>query len=614
MNKVLEENLKFLSIHGINIDKNFSTEKVSFIQDSKGIDVPVLNVNGSKHVYSTVDAVESAKVQISNLKIMSANVLIVFGSGLLYDVYEIISKWKEKGYVFIIEPDEDIFKQNILRTKLSLDTNVAHMRFYVGKEITEENIITYITNELGMTCFYPTLFYGNIAYEKAFFDEYLKTARAVKEVATRYGVLYNTYGKFHKDYLYHIGKGIPIFYEKGASLNPLKNLYKGKPAVVVATGPSLKKNVELLKEVQDKVVIIAPLVALKVIEPLGIKPDFVISVDPTQQEEPHHKDLDNYEFNMVLDSAGNVNLLKKNTGNNFMFLSNNNLNFEPYFRNHDFENVNIPTGGSVANNATGLAQHLGCNRIILLGQDLSFKGSSIHAYEDSKEHVDLYKKFKILKVKGFYGEEVETNNVFEVYKSWFELFAKENKEYIHCINATEGGSYIEHFDHMSFREAIDQYLTESFDTVIPEDKVVKPSKEDFEAVYKTIEEEIEFYKENLVKLREVMRPIKKILKAFEKNQNADITPFAKDLKKLDKFDKFYKENQDKYQYCKTMQYASYMQQQRGYPLSYSSDRIVAENNHRFYAELLLGIEMGLENLEYAYEELTKLKEERYGIQ
>lgn len=145
MNKILEDNIKYLANQGIEIDKNFTTEKVSYVQDLKGIDVPVLNVNGTKHMYSTVDALEGVKIQTSNLKILSANVLVVFGSGLLYEVYEVISKWKEEGFVLVIEPDEEVFKANILKCQLALNTDIAKIRFLLAVILPNMIFISFYT-------------------------------------------------------------------------------------------------------------------------------------------------------------------------------------------------------------------------------------------------------------------------------------------------------------------------------------------------------------------------------------------------------------------------------------------------------------------------------------
>ena len=62
-------------------------------------------------------------------------------------------------------------------------------------------------------------------------------------------------------------------------------------------------------------------------------------------------------------------------------------------------------------------------------------------------------------VKGFYGDEVETNNTFYFFGQSYEMFAHElNKSEIGLFNCTEGGMYIEGFQHCSLKDFIDSKI------------------------------------------------------------------------------------------------------------------------------------------------------------
>ena len=62
--------------------------------------------------------------------------------------------------------------------------------------------------------------------------------------------------------------------------NIFHNKFVGKAAIIVCPGPSLSKNVELLKKIKGKALIICVLHALKDLQKRGISPDFVVHVDP----------------------------------------------------------------------------------------------------------------------------------------------------------------------------------------------------------------------------------------------------------------------------------------------------------------------------------------------
>jgi len=62
-------------------------------------------------------------------------------------------------------------------------------------------------------------------------------------------------------------------------INSLYGKFTGHPAVIVAAGPSLKKNAHLLKDVQGKALIISCDASLKYLLKEGIKPHLVTSLE-----------------------------------------------------------------------------------------------------------------------------------------------------------------------------------------------------------------------------------------------------------------------------------------------------------------------------------------------
>jgi len=76
--------------------------------------------------------------------------------------------------------------------------------------------------------------------------------------------------------------------------------FKGVPAVMVGSGPSLEKNVHLLKEFRKKMLIIAGDAALPIlVKKLGIYPHIVVMGDPTEKQKENFKDIDTTKFYTV---------------------------------------------------------------------------------------------------------------------------------------------------------------------------------------------------------------------------------------------------------------------------------------------------------------------------
>src|SRR5213078_893238 len=68
-------------------------------------------------------------------------------------------------------------------------------------------------------------------------------------------------------------------YVSTRSVSDLKDQYKGRPAIIVSAGPSLRKNKHLLKEADGKAVFIAVQRILQPLLEMGIEPQFVTSLD-----------------------------------------------------------------------------------------------------------------------------------------------------------------------------------------------------------------------------------------------------------------------------------------------------------------------------------------------
>ena len=140
------------------------------------------------------------------------------------------------------------------------------------------------------------------------------------------------------------------------------------------------------------------------------------------------------------------------------------------------EDVMLEIGGSVATAAYKLALHLGCDPVVLVGQDLAF-GEAGQSHADGigtggVENITQQNMTQVLTdkesedkslvvVDGYYGKPVVTKTNLRNYLMWFEehipLAVREGKR---VINATEGGARIRHAQQMSFAEATENFLGE----------------------------------------------------------------------------------------------------------------------------------------------------------
>ena len=267
-------------------------------------------------------------------------------------------------------------------------------------------------------------------------------------------------------------KNLPyIIRHRGVS--EIKDLFKDKPAVIVSTGPSLQKNIHILKENQKKVVIIAVAQALRVLLAYDIRPDFICTVDYGAVNLEHFEGLMDEDIPLVALNRSYAPILKRWKGPKFITVSHTD-GFPGTAINYIQEKGSILQGGSVSHLCIGLAIHLGCNPIAITGQDLAYEGSNSHIplvdaggkleVKDGQLQWDVNDPKSSLHgkpssmgaplyVPGYFIDPVMTNIGLKSFITAFEnIFAdyKDNKFY----NCTEGGASLKGSEQLSLRKYI----------------------------------------------------------------------------------------------------------------------------------------------------------------
>jgi len=278
-------------------------------------------------------------------------------------------------------------------------------------------------------------------------------------------------------------------------LGELAGVFDGKPAVVVAAGPSLDKQLPLLREIQDKAVIIGIGQTAKALRRAGIEPHLIHVLesrdvshqltdvgDTTSMITAPSADADPAIFDVpcrarftVTPAGGALGVWIGKAGGEKNFSMG---------------------GGTVAQGAVGMADMLGCDPIALIGQDLAFTDGRAYAKDSAYDFVEveneengdfrfrgMNKKAGLLKetapdpendgmknqrvvwVDGWNeGEKVAT---WKAYASFLEQYREIGLHFRNTghnlINCTEGGARIPEIEHLAFASFIETYASESFD-------------------------------------------------------------------------------------------------------------------------------------------------------
>ena len=220
----------------------------------------------------------------------------------------------------------------------------------------------------------------------------------------------------------------------------------------MAAGPSLEKNVHLLRELEGRAVIIAVDTALRLLLPLDIKPDIVTTIDfnPKNFEKFSNVPIDS-DISLVYHPGGYHESIKAFQGPRFTY-SRIPIRIVSWLMEYVEDKGHLPPGSTVAHLSFHLACLLGCDPIVMIGQDLAFPAKKIHAGDLSLWQI---KPDQMDMIEDIFGEPVGSMSSFKHAIYHFEKMFKETKARV--IDATEGGAKKQGAEVMRLREVIDEY-------------------------------------------------------------------------------------------------------------------------------------------------------------
>ncbi|ECK7014901.1 motility associated factor glycosyltransferase family protein [Campylobacter coli] len=218
-------------------------------------------------------------------------------------------------------------------------------------------------------------------------------------------------------------------------------------AIIVSTGPSLTKQLPLLKKYASKATIFCADSSYPILAKHGIKPDYVCMLERTEiTAEFFNHDFGEFDKDIVFICAGVVHpkAIEYLKGRNLV-ITQKVLAFPYYINLKDFSYAAV--GFSVAHMACYLSLHLNHKNIIFIGQDLAYaENGNSHPddYQNSANYESQMYEHILTIAYGGNGK-VETHSIWLLFKNWFEneMIPNTRKMGITTYNCTEGGARIE---------------------------------------------------------------------------------------------------------------------------------------------------------------------------
>lgn len=268
-------------------------------------------------------------------------------------------------------------------------------------------------------------------------------------------------------------------YAAAPGIADLKDAARGRPAIVVSAGPSLKRNIELLSKpgVRERFVIIAVQTVLKTLLARGIRPHFVTALDYHEISRRFYEGLTSRDVEgvtLVVEPKANPAILDA-------FPGAIRCPHDPALHGLLGSGLaramgELRAGSTVAHLAYYFARYMGCDPVILVGQDLGFSdgqyyaaGAAIHnvwgAELNPFNTLEMLEWQRIVRSRTMLhratdvlGRSIYTDEQMNTYRLQFERdFAQDAAGGLTIIDASEGGVAKQHTRIMPLAAALEEF-------------------------------------------------------------------------------------------------------------------------------------------------------------
>ncbi|MFA6988678.1 MAG: 6-hydroxymethylpterin diphosphokinase MptE-like protein [Candidatus Gastranaerophilaceae bacterium] len=514
-------------------------------------------------VNSKIDPIEEAIELFSSVKNNTKiDLCVIFGLALGYTLKRFLKSYK--GRIIVYEPNLDF-----LRITLELED--------LSKELSSERIVIIQDIEEFENAYEKLFFLGgevDLVYSQ--YHNY-RCFTQLEEIVNKINYICGLYQSDYKNLerlTTQWTKSViasSVYTCRCNEVNDLKDKFKGKSAVIISAGPSLSKYLDFIKEYRDKLVVFCVGTALKKVINQDIKPDFVVIIETWESTLHQIEGIDLSDMNLIVEAITYKTLFETNAKNTFVYYAANDNMTKFICDLWKIDTSVYEAKGTVSLTALYSAKIMGCDKIILIGQDLAYTDGNCYAagtiYEsikyklDEKEDKDfslfsteeeelasnlkadiaqLHRSLKVkgtqvVKVKGQLQPFVYTPSTMAMFIKHFETTAKELGSSYTLVNSTEGGAYIEGFEHISLKESLAKYTNEIINV---EKAVCEVSKLD----NKTVLNRISLFLHELYNAKTCFEKIKEVYNSY----NGLVYSIQQPIENSEKIDKILVKLRDYY--------------------------------------------------------------------
>ena len=489
-NPILDANLACISNY--NPDLKYKIMRVNSLKNDISfvntvLQEPNLMYNGY-YLHNNYGAEVEAREIFSNVSNNNLSMHVIYGFGLGYLFKEFALK--SNGCVFLYEPDIEILAAVLEVVDFTNELSKQNVFIFNDFENFKKHYVShYKLNSATSITFLPS-------YKKIFEQELSKFASDVNLLMGSV-IINNNYIKSKMSpAVKMLCNNIDLLLNE-VPLIEFKDLYKNQTAVIVSAGPSLDRDIEILKKYRNNAIIFAVGQACRTLIKNGITPDYISMIE-TNNQMSQIEGLDISNIDIILEPITYDGLHKANfhkvisypshtSAPNLIWTNYAHIDASPYF-----------SSGTVSYTLLYSAKIFGFKNIILCGQDLAFLYGKCYAsdarhtgliceYDEKTDKVNISvedfdafansffdkgskltqeQKYNLAKIRleniknnlffvnGINGKKLPTTNDYASFIIQFQNFASEFKEQINLYNTSLTGAKIDGFEDVSLEEIL----------------------------------------------------------------------------------------------------------------------------------------------------------------
>lgn len=443
-------------------------------------------------LHSAKDPKREASRMIQSLAPETGESFIVFGFGMGHHLLELLKAVENKfDFCLVLERSPQILRKALENTDLSSALGDARFCIVSGDSLAEfssalrERVLKVLLGGVRLVDHRPSLSMYSGFYHSATQNVLDMVLHGRTDVQT--ALLKGS--EFQRNIIRNLPASI-----RATGVSHFEGKFVGRPAIVVAAGPSLDKNIDRLREVQDKAIIICVNTSYQTLREHGVTPHVVMVIDPSDTTLKHFNRTDVVTDSILaFDSECYTEIQSKFAGPK-MFVGIKGLRLIHWLEQEIGSIGFLEKGNTVAHTSFYLARMMGCDPIILVGLDLALpaqdgpthvSGASLRgSYRkdpDDRNRVIIsdphdpskLQRRKVFWVPGIDAPEVPSLEILYVYLRQFEREFHNTKQTV--IDATEGGARKQGTEIKTLSDTIAEYCQNSWDVRQELEACLKPS-------------------------------------------------------------------------------------------------------------------------------------------